>query len=284
MISSALPHVEKVRVVLSEEGEEKRQPLNSPPSIVKTRSPKIRKGPVRKRLLFSKVMRRITIMVTFHEERNSFHYNQHNGGDVMSEETPASWDPATEDMILSRQAFLKQGLSEVLRFLAEALPDSIDPDLLNASAKPLLRPPGALPEEAFLTTCEPYCTACREVCPKEAIFQDAFGFPFITPEVSPCVMCTDVPCTQVCPTDALTPLSDPRAIRMGTAVIDLAVCTAYQGSGCHVCYDVCPIPEEAIRLTEGLPEILPIGCTGCGVCVFHCPTPEAIFIKAPVQS
>jgi len=65
-------------------------------------------------------------------------------------------------------------------------------------------------------------------------------------------------------------------IQMGTAVIELTVCTAFQGSGCRVCYDVCPIQDDAIQLTEGLPQIMPDHCTGCGVCVYECPTPEAI--------
>jgi Na+-translocating ferredoxin:NAD+ oxidoreductase RNF subunit RnfB len=68
---------------------------------------------------------------------------------------------------------------------------------------------------------------------------------------------------------------------MGTAVIELTVCTAYQGSGCTQCYESCPIPEQAIRLNEGLPEILSQECTGCGVCVFDCPTLGAITIHPP---
>jgi NAD-dependent dihydropyrimidine dehydrogenase PreA subunit len=60
------------------------------------------------------------------------------------------------------------------------------------------------------------------------------------------------------------------------AVIELTVCTAYQGSGCHICYDVCPIQDNAIKLVENLPQILPDQCTGCGDCLQACPTPGAI--------
>ncbi len=179
---------------------------------------------------------------------------------------------------VSRQEFLRQGWQSLLSFVAETLPDLPETDE-QPSLPQVLRPPGALAEADFLKACEPFCNACRDVCPRNAIFQDAFGFPVIQPEASPCVMCFDVPCTQVCPTDALTPLHSPHAIRLGTAVIELTVCTAFQGSGCTTCYTSCPIPGQAIELVEGLPQIIAEGCTGCGACVYDCPTPTALHIR-----
>ncbi len=177
----------------------------------------------------------------------------------------------------SRKAFLKQSFGFFMNRVAESLPDFSNQD---ATEKPLLRPPGAIAEKAFLTTCEPFCDVCRNSCPRNAIFQDRFGFPVIYPEESPCVMCTDVPCTKVCPTDALMPLETPKKIALGTAIIEITECTAFQGSGCKVCYEVCPIKNEAILLIEGLPQIVPEACTGCGVCVFTCPTSGAISIRS----
>lgn len=178
--------------------------------------------------------------------------------------------------LVDRKLFLQQSFAMLMAKVAEVLPDfsiSKNPSLLR------LRPPGALAEESFKATCQPYCSECRNVCPRDAILQDENGLPYIQPEQAPCVMCNDVPCTQVCPTDALLPLTAPRHIELGTAVIELTVCTAYEGSGCKVCYTMCPISNDAIQLIEGLPQIVPEHCTGCGVCVYECPTPQAISIR-----
>lgn len=178
-----------------------------------------------------------------------------------------------KDAPLSRQGFLKLGLG----LLAGHLADSVNAmPLVAAASVARLRPPGALPEPAFLETCQAFCTACAGACPKSAITADPFGFPMVDPTVAPCVMCTEVPCTQVCPTSALAPLSSPLAIRMGTAQIEVTTCVAFSGQACSVCVDVCPITGTAITLTEGLPQVLADACTGCGVCVHHCPTPGAI--------
>lgn len=176
---------------------------------------------------------------------------------------------------LSRKDFLRQGMRQLLSFAAQCLPDL---PVGKASGSTILALPGALAQQEFYQTCEPFCTACRDVCPRQSIQQDSFGFPYIDPTVSPCVMCLDVPCTKACPTGALTLLDDPRQMALGVAVIELTVCTAYRGSGCRICYDTCPIPDEAIRLAEGLPQVIADQCTGCGACVFSCPTPDAIRI------
>ena len=70
---------------------------------------------------------------------------------------------------------------------------------------PLLRPPGAIAEEAFLQACT-RCTACAEACPHGAIFRaparlrGAEGTPVLDPFRSPCRMCPDLPCVRACPT------------------------------------------------------------------------------------
>ncbi len=180
------------------------------------------------------------------------------------------------DEPISRQEFLKQGFQSLLSNLLEHLPGMNGPSTETDS----LRPPGAVLAQQFLSTCEPFCQLCQDACPKQAIHFDVLGYPVIEPEVSPCVMCVDVPCTKVCPTGALQPLTDPRQIAMGKARIELTVCSAYTGSGCHVCYDSCPLIDEAIQLVEGLPQINMDHCTGCGVCVYDCPTPGSIMVYA----
>jgi ferredoxin-type protein NapG len=139
-----------------------------------------------------------------------------------------------------------------------------------------MRPPGALSNH-FETTCEPFCALCRQACPKLSITTDPFGFPVLHPEITPCVMCTDVPCARVCPTEALDSTLHFQDIRLGLAVIEATVCTAYTGSQCIECYSACPLPEQAIHLIEGLP-IIQKDCTGCGICFHACPTSGALSI------
>jgi ferredoxin-type protein NapG len=182
-------------------------------------------------------------------------------------------EPMPEKM--SRQRFIQDGVEQLLSRFSNLNPFADLPDTMQV---PRIRPPGTQDAKHFLSHCEPFCGECRNACPRNAILQDPLGLPYIDPTLSPCVMCNDVPCTRVCPTEALHPLNHPQEIDLGTAMIELTVCTAYQGSGCTTCYDTCPIPDQAIRLVEGLPEVIPEACTGCGVCVYECPTPGAIMI------
>ena len=74
--------------------------------------------------------------------------------------------------------------------------------------KLVLRPPGALPEEDFLKACTK-CGICIEVCPYDTLKVSEFnnstlaGTPSFNPRLIPCYLCTDVPCTNECPTNAL---------------------------------------------------------------------------------
>ena len=68
-----------------------------------------------------------------------------------------------------------------------------------------IRPPGALPEEEFLSTCI-RCQRCQDACPTGAIQLASgndpvqLGTPFILPSVTACNLCLE--CTQTCPTGA----------------------------------------------------------------------------------
>ena len=159
-------------------------------------------------------------------------------------------------------------------FLAQRLDLGLD--------RAMLRPPGALPERAFLETCY-RCGKCMDACPVSAIHlveataADLDGTPYIDPDIQPCVVCDDLACMHVCPSGTLTPVKAAQ-IRMGLAQWDRASCLRSDGGDCAICVDTCPLGQAAIRLNDaGDVEIASPGCVGCGVCQHTCPTrPRAV--------
>jgi len=161
-----------------------------------------------------------------------------------------------------------------------------------------LRPPGAKEEADFLASCIK-CGQCVEACPFDTLAlasadeEAATGVPYFEPRETPCYMCEDVPCIEACPTDALGEGIAIEDARMGLAVlIDQENCLAFQGLRCEVCYRVCPLIGEAIRL-EMRPQkrtgkhayFLPVvdsdRCTGCGRCENACILEEAAIVVLP---
>ncbi len=156
----------------------------------------------------------------------------------------------------------------------------------RASAAPL-RPPGALPEDAFLAACI-RCFKCGSVCPNQCLQFTGLSAapaeaytPHIRPREQACILC--MKCTQVCPTDALTPIaadSDSVAatVKMGVAWVNEDLCYSYNDRPCGVCYYACPFPDRALRLKLGArPEVDEDACVGCGNCERACiHIPQAI--------
>ena len=139
------------------------------------------------------------------------------------------------------------------------------------------RPPGALPEVAFLAACT-RCGACSPVCPVSAIRTVppsgglAAGTPYLEPKSQPCVACADMACAKACPTGALTlPLDGWARLRMGVLEFIPEHCLTFKGTPCRVCVDACPMGEAALVLDEaGHPVLRREGCVGCGVCMREC--------------
>ena len=153
------------------------------------------------------------------------------------------------------------------------------------------RPPGALPEVAFLTACT-RCGACAPVCPADAIAMLppraglAAGTPHLEPALQPCTVCADMPCAAACPTGALTlPEGGWDGYRIGALEFVPERCVTYQGTACRVCADACPVGEAALTIDEtGHPVLKQEGCVGCGVCVRACITsPSSFNIQAVEQ-
>jgi ferredoxin-type protein NapG len=191
----------------------------------------------------------------------------------------------SKDHQLSRRDLLR---GRILGPLASAERSCEDDATDQKSARyrkafPVLRPPGAVEEEAFLAGCT-RCEACIKACPHDAIvhaparFRLAAETPMIDPIQQPCWMCHDFPCIAACEPGVLR---FDLAVKMGVARIDVPTCLAFQGSFCTVCSEQCPV-DGAIEVTAGKPRIQESVCTGCGVCQYVCPAPHNAVLLMPV--
>ena len=175
----------------------------------------------------------------------------------------------------------------------------------SASTELILRPPGALEEKDFLKACI-RCGKCVEACPYDTLKLansadgKSPGSPYFIPREIPCYMCTNYPCTEVCPSGALdlNKLKDKNNeisinnSEMGVAVIHKESCIAYEGIQCDACYRACPLMNEAITLeietntyTNKHANLKPVvnsdKCTGCGVCEHSCVVEKAAIFVLP---
>jgi len=207
--------------------------------------------------------------------------------------------PDGEDAPLDRRQFFRRGFFQIFKPLSSSVaplqrvaaelgkldaprqnPAPPAPDPLSGLL--FLRPPGAIAERQFLTTCQ-RGGQCVRACPAQCIKIDstgskAGGAPFIDADTSACLVCDGLYCMDVCPSGALkrTPRVD---IDMGTAVWREESCLRETGQSCTICVDRCPLGEVAIRLHRGRVEVQPLSCIGCGVCQQQCPTsPKSIFV------
>ncbi|MBP7935025.1 MAG: 4Fe-4S dicluster domain-containing protein [Phycisphaerae bacterium] len=188
-------------------------------------------------------------------------------------------DPKTPPC--GRRSVFRLGLQRLIEPLAAYVTDRLDVQL--PIVRSVLRPPGALPEAAFLKTCY-RCGNCVDVCPAKAIRTitaaepDCTGTPYIDPDLAACVFCDELACIKACPSGALKTTPSPGHIRLGTASWKEEACLRSTGETCTACADRCPIGPSAISLNQrGRIEIRAGACVGCGTCQFYCPaSPKAI--------
>jgi len=181
---------------------------------------------------------------------------------------------------VDRRGFLTRGFARALGQAADRLLDEVAPTRY-------IRPPGALPEAAFLAACT-RCQACVPVCPVSAIrpldaeHGVARGTPVLDVAHSACVMCDDMPCVTACPTDALTrPEEGWGGVTMASIVVDRARCLPYREVACGICARACPIGERAISLDDVGGPVFGADCTGCGICVTACVTSPRSLAASP---
>lgn len=157
-----------------------------------------------------------------------------------------------------------------------------------------VRPPGALVEDRFLDRCI-RCGECIRICSTSGQGLQYAGLetgwqgvatPVLLPPLGYCEYNCNL-CGQVCPTNAIKPLSldEKHRVKMGTAHFDKTRCIPwYYGENCMVCEEHCPVPEKAIKFREErvktidgretvvmLPYVVEELCVGCGICVVRCP-------------
>jgi len=193
-------------------------------------------------------------------------------------------------MPVSRRDFLKN-----TAFVCVALGTGIGlARPVDAGTDPM-RPPGALPEEEFLSVCI-RCRRCGDACPNQCIApytpeagrrfsmkpgSAEEGTPVIFPRQQACNLCQKTPgdalaCTDACPTGALRLVKKTAAeirekVRMGVAEVDTNLCWSYNGSSCGVCVKACPFEGSALRAGQlETPLLDPEFCVGCGLCERAC--------------
>ncbi|NLS94977.1 MAG: 4Fe-4S binding protein [Planctomycetaceae bacterium] len=209
-------------------------------------------------------------------------------------------EPPTGETPLGRRGFLASAIGIAAGAIggvaAAKAVGATGAHLNGASPYYPVRPPGSVPEHAFLQTCI-RCGECLQACPNDVLQPLAFQqgveglwTPYVAADWSGCEpSCNN--CCQVCPTGAIRaiPLEEKRVARMGLAWVNEATCLPYAGrEECQLCVDVCAdsgydaiefmtvgtqtdeqgVPIEGTGMLA--PVVLAEKCVGCGLCQTRC--------------
>ena len=186
------------------------------------------------------------------------------------------------DGAVSRRDFFTRGLSRAIGRAATVLGEEIAPARY-------VRPPGALPEAAFVAACT-RCGACADACPPRVIRMEsqgaglAVGTPTLDLATGACLMCPDMPCATACPTSALAVPDDGWAqVRLADLLLDTARCLPHRDVACGICALACPVGEGALATDDRGRPVVGAACTGCGQCLSACVTTPTSLAARPPQ-
>lgn len=191
----------------------------------------------------------------------------------------------------SRRTFLKAGIAAGA---ALALSPLLARRKVSSAENMIIRPPGALREENFLSVCV-RCGECMRVCPSQGlrpvleVSLSRIYTPQLVPRIGECQLC--MLCWQVCPTGALVEV-DPTEMKLGTATVNRDTCLEWRHEQpCLVCQEVCPYQAVDVVETGGKgrgggggnrgPAVNRPLCAGCGACEHHCPVEPSAIIVTP---
>jgi polyferredoxin len=191
------------------------------------------------------------------------------------------------------------------------------PDFAAEKNERLLRPPGAVDEEFFLSRCI-RCGECMKVCPNNALQPalteagvEGLWTPVLVPRLGYCET-SCVLCSQVCPTGAIWEITAKekgwavdistaaKPVRLGTAFYDRGRCLPWaMATDCIVCEEWCPTSPKAVYLRPAevidaagnvkqvkQPYLDPSKCVGCGACEHACPVQDrpAVYVTSVGES
>ncbi len=187
----------------------------------------------------------------------------------------------------SRRTFLKAGAAAGAAVLLSPL---LKGTVSAKSTLSVIRPPGALKEEKFLSVCA-RCGECMRVCPSQGlrpvISESLYALytPKLVPRIGECQLC--MLCWQVCPTEALVEV-DPSRMKLGTASINRDTCLVWgRDEDCWICQEVCPFQAIEVEESQGRgrdqrgPRVNRTLCAGCGSCENKCPVEPASITVSP---
>ena len=184
---------------------------------------------------------------------------------------------------IDRRGFFSQGLTRAMQEAVGAFSERVAPVRH-------VRPPGALPEPAFVAACT-RCGECASICPVHAITMLpataglAAGTPVLDVAATACIMCDGMPCAAACPTPALdVPPWGWRDVQMAEIMIDQGRCITWRDVECGICVRVCPVGEDALKLDERGRPVVGAACTGCGACIAACVTTPSSISAAPTRN
>jgi ferredoxin-type protein NapF len=157
----------------------------------------------------------------------------------------------------------------------------------------LIRPPGALPESEFLTTCI-RCGECMKSCLTNTLQPTLWESglaglwsPKLDMRFAACEQECNV-CGKVCPTQAIRSLNleEKTHAKIGTAVLKKETCLVWaQEKLCLICDEICPYDAIVFRTIDGYrrPFVIASRCNGCGYCEQRCPIEgDSAIVVAPI--